>query len=256
MMNFRTLALLGAVLAASAPFASADSLTLGSFGQAGLGSYNPPVTVANTYMNYVGSETFGSLSALTSAPGPVITTGSGTEAFDLNPMNPIWPGPIANSSWVGIAANAGPNAGPTVNPAYGYYEFTTTFTAVGGSFYSGSLSIYADDTVEVLLNGGTLVSFGALGGNGHCADGQPNCTAPALVDPLNNISLLTGTNTLTFIVEQAGTENVGQDPSGVDFAATLTQPTIIPTPEPNSLILLGTGLIGAAGILMRKRLTA
>jgi hypothetical protein len=256
MMNFPTLALLGAVLTASAPFASADSLTLGSFGQAGLGGYNPTVAVSNTYMNYVGDETFPSFATLTAAPGPVITPLTPSEAYDLNPMNPIWAGPITNSSWVGIAANAGPNAGPTVNPSYGYYEFTTTFSAVGGSYYSGSLSLYADDTVEVLLNGSTLVPFGSLGGDGHCADGQPNCTAPAEVDPLNNITLLSGTNQLTFIVEQAGTENPGQDPSGVDFAATLTQPTIIPTPEPNSLILLGTGLLGAAGILMRKRLTA
>src|ERR1700678_1119304 len=155
MLKFSNIAVLVAALAAAAPFASATpiSYTLGSYGTAGIGPYSPTVTVANTALTYVGDETYSSVALIPSSPGPLVGqagtgfTATGVEATELNPLT-VWSGPLTNSSWVGINANAGPVS--TSNPAYGYYEFTTTFSAVAGN-YSGFLDVEADDTTEVLL---------------------------------------------------------------------------------------------------------
>ena len=244
MKNIGKLAVLGAVLAASTSFAFGDTITLGSFGATGLSAYAPVVTVSNSEMQYVGNDLVTTVAAIPVTP--VITPISAVNATDLDPSG-VWASRLTNSSWVGINATAGPAS--TSNPQFGYYEFTTTFTAAGG-LYSGNLDVMADDTMEVLLNNVLIpgLSFGALGTDLHCADGMPSCLVQDNVGL--NVSLLSGTNTLTFIVKQAGTGPTGGtgDPSGFDVNGSLSS-----VPEPGSLMLLGTGLVSAAGMLLRRR---
>jgi len=220
------------VLLAFSSFALADTIQLGSFasGAASLGD-------ANTAMDYAG------YSAISTVP----STGTAS-TYTLAPAG-TWGMPVADSTWVGYASTAGPVG--TSNPAFGYYTFTTTFTTLSTAPYAGTLSVMADDTVEVLLNGTVLIPFGVLGSDGHCADGLPSCMVADNVS-LSGMSLLSGldANTLTFVVQQAGSGPTGgiQDPSGVDFDATISA-----VAEPGAFTLMALGLLSIAGGMYGQR---
>jgi hypothetical protein len=228
---------LAVALVASSTFVFADTIQFGSFatGAAALGN-------SNTATNFAGVSNL-----------PTVSAGIGN-TFTLNPGTPVWGGPIPGSTWVGSTATSGPVG--TVNPAFGYYTFTTNFTAASTGPYSGSLTLLADDTAEVILNGNVLVPFGSLGTDAHCGSQGVSCLIDQTM-PLSGISLLTGTNanTLTFVVEQAGTGPTGGtgDPSGLDFQGTLASaPGLTSVPEPSTLMLWGTGLFGLAGAMYRR----
>jgi hypothetical protein len=109
------------------------------------------------------------------------------------------------------------------------------------------MTILADDTVSVFLNGTALANedeiAGGVGADGHCSAGVPSCNDPAGTT-FNLAGLVSGTNTLWFVVEQTGLSA-----TGLDYTATISSPTV---PEPSTLLMLGTGLLGSAGTLFRR----
>jgi PEP-CTERM motif len=246
MKNIGKLAVLGAVLAATASFAHADTIVASSYGQLGFNQAGV-VTTNNSAMHFVGADTFGgNFGAMIAAEptinlGTAFTGGTAGTAFQLNPTT-VWGAPMTGSAWVGSTATSGPGG---VDLTYGYYEFTTTLTNAIAA--GSSLNILADDTVEV-YSGTTLIQgFGVLGSDTHCGALPPSCVAATPIP----FSAAAGT-TLTFIVQQAGLigQTPNQDPTGIDFDITTPQ-----APEPSSLMLLGTGLMSAAGLMFRRRAT-
>ena len=161
--------------------------------------------------------------------------------------NAAWAGPLAGSSWVSFA-----NTGNTSNPGFivvpngTAVTFSETFN-LSGTVTSANLNVLADDTTSVWINGFEIASANLGGSYPTCSSLPIGCLtgtegifttsqlAPFLVD---------GTNTISFVVYQEAGSSYGLDYSGT-----------IATPEPGSLMLLGSGLIGLVGFGRRKLLS-
>jgi hypothetical protein len=161
--------------------------------------------------------------------------------------NSAWAAPLPGSSWVSFA-DTGITSDPgfIVVPNGTAVTFSESFN-LSGSVTFATLSVLADDTTSVWINGTEIASANLGGSYPTCSSLPIGCLtgtegifntaqlAPYLID---------GPNTISFVVYQEAGSSYGLDYSGV-----------VTTPEPGSLALLGSGLFGLAAIGRRKLLS-
>jgi PEP-CTERM motif len=160
--------------------------------------------------------------------------------------NPAWASALPGSNWISFTDTGNPSDASFYTVPNGTaVTFTQTFN-LNGTVTGATLSVLADDTTAVILNGVTIYNA-ALGGSYPTCSSQPiGClintegafTFSNLAPYLND----NGVNTLQFVVYQEAGSSYGLDYSG----------NITTAPEPASLGLLAAGLIGVA-LIGRKR---
>lgn len=179
---------------------------------------------------------------------------SGNATVNIS-KNPAWADPLAGSSWVSTASTGNPSTpGYVVFPNGTNIMFTQNFI-LDGLVQSASLSVLADDTAAVYVNGTQIFAASTGPSNIPCAGTAIGCLVnttktfgTADLAPYWNTG---AANTIQFQVMQLAGSSFGLDYAGQ--ITTLSSPNqLSATPEPGTLALLGIAL-GMVAVWRRGR---
>ncbi len=227
-----------AALLLTTTFAAADTFHLGSYCTTADCPTQPGLSnTATVFGGYSATElTAAGASAVPSAATPTFFADPGSY------WTPVGPFASPYSNYVSWQPGTGPGNFSN-SSAPGFYNYFSTFDL---SFFGpdpsdivGLIDVAADDTTDVWLNGILLTPEGDLGANTKCADGLPNCRVHLGLF-LHKSDLQTH-NVLAFSVQQTG------DFTGLDYDASFNI-----VPEPNTLLLIATGLLASAKMISNR----
>ena len=183
------------------------------------------------------------------------TTNTGGSATMNIASNPAWAAPFTGSSWVSTASTGNPSApGYVVFPNGTNILFAQSFL-LDGIVTNASLSVLADDTAAVFVNGTQIFAPSMGPSNNACAGTAIGCLVSTIktfgtadLSPFLNPG---AQNTIQFQVFQIAGGSFGLDYAGQITTQSITT-QLTATPEPGTLTLLSFALGGLA-IWRRKR---
>ena len=173
--------------------------------------------------------------------GSETTNNSGSPTLSIVPDN-VWATPFAGSSWVSYVNSGLPSSPTFVSPVNGTSVlFTDTFD-ITGTPTGGMVSVLADDTASVTLNGVLLMNFAPVVVNGKnlCASAAIGCLTSTAGSVNLGSALHSGVNTLTFDVIQVGGVAYGLDYSGT---SNYSSSVVSAVPEPSTFVLISLPLL-------------
>ena len=182
------------------------------------------------------------------------TNTSGSATVNIA-KNPAWASPFTGSSWVSTASTGNPSApGYVVFPNGTKVLFAQSFL-LDGIVTSASLSVLADDTAVVFVNGTQIFAASIGPSNIACAGTAIGCLVSTIKTfDTADLSLYLNAgaqNTIQFQVFQIAGSSFGLDYAGQITTESSTS-NLAATPEPGTLALLSFALGGLA-IWRRKR---
>jgi hypothetical protein len=194
--------------------------------------------------------------------GDTITLQSGVSAGESNNqtganyvlpvLTPVWAPDHGGAEWISFentgwdpSTNGAVITLPNVGPGETSAIFYQTFTDDAGTALDGSITVWADDTASVYLDGVLLVAAN-YGQAANCSPGPITCTGPGYVV---DFTTSPGTHTLQFDVSQTGGVTFGLMYYG---PITSVETATAPVPEPGSIWLLA-GVGGIVAVLLKKK---